>query len=155
MKKAVLVFAFAILISANAQAFEFHGIKSGMSKEAVSAVLESLVVAQNKRYGYEVAQDELVYDSNGVDNIKSLKGVKHPPLSLSLKYNDKDQLYAMEVVYRIDLSEPDGLGLKLALEHLYKAEVKVTRRFGSLFLVDEQIFNSTIARYKEKYLSEL
>jgi len=153
MKKAVLAFVFAILTSANAQAFEFHGIKSGMSKEAVSAALTSLGVAQDKYNQVDLLTGD----------IESLKGVKHSPIMLSFTYNDKDQLYKMQVNYRGDLSTPRGLGLKLALEDRYKAEVKETAiKFYSIsieslviLLVDEKILNSTIARYKEKYLSEL
>ncbi len=54
MKKAVLAVVFAILISANAQAFEFHGIKSGMQRNPQSAI-------RNPQSG-----DSLLYSVPGV-----------------------------------------------------------------------------------------
>ena len=150
----IFILTLFILVPVSVQAFDFHGIKSGMSNKQVSTELTKFGISQDK--------------NNQVDLItgdtKNMKGVKHSPIMIYFTYNDKDQLYKMQINYHGDFSTPSGLGLKLALEQLYKTDVKETEikfydtiRVESLaiILINKSIVESTINRYKNKYLEEL
>jgi len=152
MKK--LILALLIIIPINSNAFDFHGIKSGMNNEQVSSIIKQLGASQDKYNQVDLLSGD----------VKALKGIKKSPILISFEYNDKDELYKMQINYRGDLSYPSGLGLKLALEQLFKVDVKETSidigysiKVASLVIVllDDVIFTSTINRYKKKYISEL
>jgi len=151
MKK--YIYVLALLFSIPAYAFDYHGIKSGMSKSEVSAVLSKLGTTQD-----EYNQVDLL-----MGDVKKLKGVKYSPIMISFTYNYDGKLYKMQLNYYQDQSGPKGIGLKAALESKFKAVVREGRvklYTSSIdttvaLLIDDEIVKKSIAHHKNTLLKEL
>jgi len=151
MKK-IAVILFTVFSITTAHAFDYHGIKSGMTKAEVSEVLKGLGATQDK---YNQV------DLMGKD--KKLKDVNESPIMMSFTYNYEDRLYKLQLNYLTDQTGPRGLGLKQALEAKFGAEVTEGRlKLYSTsidntvaILIDEKMVKSAIAHHKSKYMGEL
>jgi hypothetical protein len=116
MKKYLLVLLFTITFSTSSYAFDYHGIKSGMTKDQISKVLSGL--------GVNKVPDEVSYLSD-----VQLKGVAIMPYILSMEYDYEGKLYKLELTY-MGHRLPEGvntLAFHQALTEKYKAEIEFER----------------------------
>jgi len=156
MKK-IAVILFTVFSITTAHAFDYHGIKSGMTKAEVSEVLKGLGATQDK-----YNQVDLM-GLAGMIKDKKLKDVNESPIMMSFTYNYEDRLYKLQLNYLTDQTGPRGLGLKQALEAKFGAEVTEGRlKLYSTsidntvaILIDEKMVKSAIAHHKSKYMGEL
>lgn len=151
MKKIIifltLTFAF------NTHAFDYYGIKSGMSKEEVEVKLKSFGVSQDSYNQVDMITGD----------VKSLKGIELSPIMISFTYNFEDKLYKLQVNYRGTLSNPNGVALKSALQEKFKitpieSEVKVysiSIETLALMFLDDEIVSSTVSKLKQENLTKL
>ena len=105
MRYHFLVALLVAFTSGNALAFDFHGVKSGMSKEQVSSALNRLGISDSSSY-VDVGDD-------------GISGVKPSPRFLSFGYDHQGKLYQMNIDYlfiKKDLTGPQTEAFKEVLE---------------------------------------
>lgn len=143
----VLVF---LLFPVHVQAFDFHGIKTGMSKDQVSEALKYLgAPAPNERVS-------LVQLSEG----QSLKGVKWSPRSISFEYDHEDRLYSLTLTYPVSLRGPNdppvggmhGLAFRSALEKKYGATLDLKDVLRGISVLEAKVVDE---KRRDRFLSHL
>ena len=118
-------------------AFDFHGIKSGMSKDQVAKSLEAL--------GARAPNDK-----NSVGLLpKGLNSVEFSPSQIKFSFDHEDRLYSLVLVYTeafgIELDGVPGRAFILAIERKYKATLERERDTVFATLVDEKRYERYVA----------
>ena len=148
MKK--IIVPILLLISINSFAFDYHGIKSGMSEEEVQALTgcAKSTSCTNK----EVGTDKVFNTTLGI-NPPNLR-------SVSFKFTSDDELWRITLNF-YELSFAGGVAQKRALDELYSSVTKTSERVGSgsysynvdilaAMLIDDKLFNKSVDKIYEK-----
>lgn len=142
MKNYLFILLFAITFPTSAFAFDYHGIKSGMTKDQISKVLSGLGV--NKAPS-EVSSPILV----------QLKGVAIGPSLLSMEYDYEGKLYKLELIYTSFPKDVNAVALHQAITEKYKAEIEIEGGSLTVTIVDEKRMLKNILHYKNEYIGEI
>lgn len=144
MKKYLLILLFAITLPTSAFAFDYHGIKSGMTKDQISKVLSGL--------GVNKAPNEVSRLSD-----VQLKGVAIMPYIMSMEYDYEGKLYKLKLTY-MGHRLPEGvntLAFHQALTEKYKAEIEIEKASLTATIVDEKMMLKNILHYKNEYMGQI
>ena len=146
MKK--IIVPILLLTSFYSFAFDYHGIKSGMSREEVKALT-----------GCEYSSS-CSFREVGADRIfNTTLGINPPSLwSVSFAYTSDDKLWRITLKFR-EASFARGVAQRKALEELYSSVSKKTERAGTsslnvdllvAMLIDDNLFKKDSDKiYKE------
>ena len=151
MKKYTLVLGLLLLVSFNALAFEFRGVKSGMTKAEVSEVI-----------GVEIHPDDSYHTLS--DEEAKIWLPKIYPYEVNFRFTNDDKLW------RIIISDARGsvtssVGKKKALSKVCDSVDESTTQIGvgtysynvdsyDCFLIDSKLFNQDV-NYWENYFTEI
>ena len=139
------LFAIIIFLSTPSFAFDFHGIKSGMTESQVSSALKKL----------GVSDPDSSYASLG-DN--GISGVKPSPRRLSFGYDHEGKLYQMNIDYVFiseGLTGPQTVAFKAVLEEKYKALIKDDKYGYEAILIDQKMLDKLISHHKSVFLKTM
>jgi hypothetical protein len=141
MKKIVFLITVVFLTTGYAQAFDFHGVKSGMTKEQVEQAMTA-IGAKNARYP---------------DNKwEEFKTIDFPPLTVLTEYDHAGKLMELQLGYATNkLSSPAISALKSALETTFKATIHELENVLAVIVTDETILKNDFDHYKAKFNKEL
>jgi len=146
-----IVAILVLVISIPAHAFDFHGIKSGMTMKQVSDV--------TKQLGVSLSQDGSITIGD-----KGLPGVKLSPERITTAYDDHGRLYQLTLVYPLldyatnqlrEYSDPEREALKLALENKYQATVITGKARYYVQIVDREMLESYVSYLKKRFTDSL
>lgn len=141
MKKIIIITFFTIFISNYAIAFDFHGIKSGMTKEQVMKAMSKLGA---KKAGYP---------DNKWEGFKSITFSPHTALT---EYDYAGKLLELQLGYSTyKFSRSKMAAIKSVLKSKYKAIILELDNGLGAILTDEKILRSDIQYYKNKYKKEM
>lgn len=138
MKKLAFIIGLAVFGTTYAQAFDFHGIKSGMTKEEVRDAMAAIGAT-----GY-------------LGGWESFKSIAFPPNRIVDGYDHTGKLMQLQLVYRIyGLSSPALSALKSTLETRLKAVVLELEKVIFATVSDEDILSADLEYYRNKFAQEL
>ena len=158
----IVLFGMCMPTLTMADAFEYHGIKSGMSKSELIEYLKLKEIARNKQrelgYFAKKSMDDVLnfIFSIGVHQ-RDLEEVNHPKLSnkkftvIFPIFTDDDILYCIHIRYAIPTDPLEVTALKKALDESFpeiSIEKKLDEAFGrsyySVLMIDEKIATESI-----------
>jgi hypothetical protein len=139
MKKYLLIL---LVIAINpAFAFDYHGIKSVMTKEKVSSVLAEIGV-KTKEVSF-------------ISDVK-LNGVEIVPYIMTFEYDYQNKLYKIEMTYMgHHLEGVNTVAFHQALTEKYKAEIEIERGSLKAILLDSKLQLKNILHYKNELLGKI
>jgi len=132
------------------QAFDFHGIKAGMSKDQVYQALK-LLGAPAPSETVSLVQ---------MSAAEGLKGVKWSPRSISFHYDHEDRLYSITLSYPVSLRRSEdppvtglrGTAFRSALEKKYGATLEIKEVLRGITALEAKIVDD---ERLERFLSHL
>jgi hypothetical protein len=141
MKYPLILTILILILPMQVHAFDFHGVKSGMTKEEVSKSMKSLGAKNGK------------YDKSKWEEFKS---ISFPPHVAVLKYNHNEKLMEMSLgysTYKLSTTAVDAL--KSVIKSKFKGTILELENTVGVVLLDVNIMNRDIEYYKKKFKKEL
>jgi len=141
MKRLLFITFLVLMMPIHAYAFNFHGVKSGMTKEEIEKTMEALGAKNNK------------YDESKWEEFKS---IGFPPVFAILKFDHNGKLLEMQLFYSTYKLPSTAIE---ALKHVLKSKFKATMldldNSIGVILVDASLMKRDIEFYKQLFLKEL
>lgn len=142
MRRVGFILVMSLILSSSVLAFDFFGIKSGMTKEEFEGV-ERLVKEDKKPY-----------------KISNYEAVKIVPA-----YTQQDKIYLLEIYFEKSFGVDKVIALTNALKKVFpNSEIKEesektswgwTDYYYVVYLMDEKVFNESVKILESEYVEKL
>lgn len=143
---AAMLFVLLCVTVNEAKAFEFHGIKSGMSEEEFAQTISALGGAYNK--GRVKMPDD------------GLSGVEFSPLHMSPEFDNNGKLYSITISYLPLLMDGVRVGpFKAAFKRKYKVDISEEIDGRSVILqailIDAKLADAFFKHVTDSYMGKI
>jgi hypothetical protein len=150
--------------------FDFHGIKSGMTRSELRVHLDLDSVAREK-----MTEDEILYRGKSIDDVVKdlfdggisayqVKRLSDREFHLDFYFSDDDRLWRLDVYFYKPSDPAKGIALRQAVQTRFKGfsikEESATSRYGTreyyrVIMVDQNVLNPAVKRYVDEYLKRM
>ena len=140
MKIRIISAALLILATFQSLAFEYHGIKSGMTRNEVAQSMAPL--GGNK--------------SKHSDTWSDIKNIPFPPQDIELIYDHNDRLYRAVLRYWVaNIPDAQASALRVVLPEKYGAVIAGNSQEVVAVFTDDLLLEKSIEHYKIEYMTHL